>query len=70
MNTVVLQLTQYTGKTSGENDGSTLMYSLIGAGIGLFTWFSLLVGLEGHRQWRQRRRNINIELSENLASDV
>lgn len=52
-----------------ESDGlSGAWYSVIGAFIGLFSMFGLLAALEGHRQYRMKRRNP--ELSQAFAEVV
>jgi len=54
-------------KMVGDNSqsDSSFMYAAMGFFIGLVTWFGLLAGLEGHRQWRMKRQNR--ELAESLA---
>ncbi len=53
---------------SNSQLGSSAIYASIGFFIGLVSWFSLLIGLEGHRQWRMKRQNK--ELAESLAAQV
>ena len=46
----------------------TITYSLLGAFIGMCTWFALVAGLKAHRL--RRVRGQNSDLSESLASQV